>query len=86
MIFPYPQSTVDYVLAGCQYNCCQPCESEACAGIAAEEKISEPCCDCDADSGTAKTDVRKVFYFFEEKGWLKDRAEYSLYIFPPEHS
>uniref|UniRef100_A0A2S2PYV7 Voltage-dependent T-type calcium channel subunit alpha-1H n=1 Tax=Sipha flava TaxID=143950 RepID=A0A2S2PYV7_9HEMI len=69
---------------GCQYNCCQPCESEACVG-AAEEKTSEPCCDCDLDSGTTKAHVRKVFYFFEEKGWLKDRAEYSLYIFPLEH-
>ncbi|KAF0761932.1 voltage-dependent T-type calcium channel subunit alpha-1H-like isoform X2, partial [Aphis craccivora] len=78
------QSTVNYVMSGCQYNCCQPCDTEGCAGPA-DEKSSEPCCDCDAESSTAKVNVRKVFYFFEEKGWLKDRAEYSLYIFPPEH-
>ncbi|XP_022162041.1 voltage-dependent T-type calcium channel subunit alpha-1G isoform X5 [Myzus persicae] len=78
------QSTVNYVLAGCQYDCCQPCDTEGCAG-ATDDKSSEPCCDCDAESDTAKVNVRKVFYFFEEKGWLKDRAEYSLYIFPPEH-
>ncbi|XP_054283279.1 voltage-dependent T-type calcium channel subunit alpha-1G-like [Macrosteles quadrilineatus] len=29
--------------------------------------------------------LRKVFFFFEEKGCLKDRVDYSLYIFPPEH-
>lgn len=78
------QSTVNYVLAGCQYDCCQPCDTEGCPGPA-DEKSSEPCCNCDAESDTAKVNVRKVFYFFEEKGWLKDRAEYSLYIFPPEH-
>lgn len=28
---------------------------------------------------------RKLFYFLKETGALKERAEYSLWIFPPEH-
>ncbi|XP_065204837.1 voltage-dependent T-type calcium channel subunit alpha-1H-like isoform X2 [Planococcus citri] len=28
---------------------------------------------------------RKLFYFLKETGVLKERAEYSLWIFPPEH-
>ncbi len=28
---------------------------------------------------------QKLFYFLEEKGILKERAEYSLWIFAPEH-
>lgn len=28
---------------------------------------------------------RKIFYFFEETGFLKDRAEYSLWLFHPEN-
>ncbi|XP_072152992.1 voltage-dependent T-type calcium channel subunit alpha-1G isoform X2 [Bemisia tabaci] len=29
--------------------------------------------------------IRKVFYFFEETGCLKDKVNYSLYIFPPKN-
>lgn len=28
---------------------------------------------------------RKLFYFLDETGVLKERAEYSLWIFPPKH-
>lgn len=28
---------------------------------------------------------RKLFYFIKETGVLKQRAEYSLWIFPPDH-
>lgn len=29
--------------------------------------------------------VKKVFFFFEEKGWLIERKDFSLYIFPEDH-
>lgn len=29
--------------------------------------------------------VQKVFLFFEPKGCLKERDDFSLYIFPPDH-
>ncbi|XP_050424042.1 voltage-dependent T-type calcium channel subunit alpha-1G isoform X2 [Adelges cooleyi] len=75
------QNTVNYVLSTCQYDCCQPCNSEICAR--GDDRSSEPCCDCEAED--PKANIRRVFYFIEEKGWLKDRVEYSLYIFPLNH-
>ncbi|XP_050521806.1 voltage-dependent T-type calcium channel subunit alpha-1G-like isoform X2 [Daktulosphaira vitifoliae] len=75
------QNVVNNVLSSCPYDCCQPCNSEAC--VRSDDKSSDPCCDC--DTADTKANSRKVFYFFQEKGWLKDKVEYSLYIFPPDH-
>lgn len=29
--------------------------------------------------------IKKVFFFFEQKGWLKEKDDFSLYIFSPDH-
>lgn len=35
---------------------------------------------------TTDPGIKKVFFFFEQKGWLKDKEDYSLYILSPDHS
>uniref|UniRef100_A0A8D9B9F1 Voltage-dependent T-type calcium channel subunit alpha-1G n=1 Tax=Cacopsylla melanoneura TaxID=428564 RepID=A0A8D9B9F1_9HEMI len=41
--------------------------------------------DTKKESITSDIPIVKVFYFFEQKGWLKEREEYALWVFEPSN-
>jgi hypothetical protein len=72
----------DPVTVMSQQSSCQPSTIINQAGTGSNPTAAVENNNSDSNSPTA---IRKVFMFFEPRGCLKERDDYSLYLFPPHN-